>query len=349
MNSTGIRPLGRVILATTGEGRDWSALQDYLRGLDREVDLFDPTPSSDLIESSDRLPLMRGVDLAIVMVPPEDGDGESAIGRRLAYLAGVFKGRLGDTPVLMMLEYGARPPVVDVGVVELHYERDKIEARFPFVTSLLAERSAAAANMTASPWLERLGIIEGRVAPELLLMLGALAVIMSVLAVLGLQFLGSTDGADPEDAGNGSTTSLGAEAFPDAPERSGGFGPGDAGSIEGLPARCIVETKAGGLLADAVTCDGLGRLQVEGYRGPWHLEIQQLQVDVGVAGDVVIVSTTGIERIPVLGGGPQTIADPQGVDRLELLFSANGQSVTFGQVEDRGGNTVTLTYALTAG
>ena len=357
-NPTAIRPLGRVLLGATGEGEDWSALRDHLVGLGWQVDLFDPTPHAG---PGTGLPHLRGVDMAILMATPLDRRS-GATASYLAYLAGILQGALGDRRVLALVENEAGGLVTGTSVAELRYERDNIQARLPYVTSLLAELNAQSSQPFVTPWLERFGIVDGRVAPEMWLALGALAVIAAVLGVLTYQFVGgstnelSAELADSDDLVDSVDRSLGSTTNDPSvlgPETAAGLGPPEQGSIEGLPAFCVIETANDQLLPETISCDGIGGLRVEGHRGPWHNQIYELTSDLGVVGHIVTEPSAGVEiRVPLEPVGEQLLeplGSRFGVQRLELIFSANGQQVTLHQAGELGDNEATLTFGLDLG
>ncbi len=110
-NTTTMIPLGRVLLGATGEGQDWSALRDHLMGAGWQVDLFDPTPHHDPAAAEAALPLLEGVDVAILMTP-DSATGGDQVSNRFVYLTGVLQGALGDQRVLSLVANDAAELII---------------------------------------------------------------------------------------------------------------------------------------------------------------------------------------------------------------------------------------------
>lgn len=362
-NPTAMKPLGRVVLSATGHGEDWSALRDHLVGLGWQVDLFDPTPRDDATFPEPTLPLLDGVDLAILLAT-SSGRAESAANRRLVYLAGVMQGTLGDRRVLALLENEVGPLLDGTSLTELRYQPGTIGVHFPQILAVLGETSAKGGQSLVTPWLERFGVVDGRVAPEMWLALGALAVIAAVVGVFGYQLFGSSNGrlsAEVAEIGGVVTTSgLGPGSTSNGlPElgsgSSGAFGSEADGSVLGLPARCVVNTGGGVVFSDVIPCEGVGGIRVEGFPGPWHNEIGRVSLEAGVLGEAMMeADQAGADSDPVVleSGGTSELdsrGSSFGVAQLVFIFTANGQEVALSQLSGRAGNTVTLTYGLDLG
>lgn len=359
-----MKPLGRVVLSATGHGEDWSALRDHLVGLGWQVDLFDPTPRDDATFPEPTLPLLEGVDLAILLAT-SSGRVESAANHRLVYLAGVMQGTLGDRRVLALLENEVGPLLAGTSLTELRYKPGTIGVHFPQILALLGETSTKGGQSLMTPWLERFGVVDGRVAPEMWLALGALAVIAAVLGVFGYQLFGSSNGrlsAEVADIGGVVTTgglSPGStsNALPELGSgSSGAFGSEADGSVLGLPARCVVNTGGGVVFSDVIPCEeGVGGISVEGFHGPWHNEIGQVSLEAGVLGEATMErDQTDQEAGPVVleSGGTSELesrGSSFGIAQLVFVFTANGQEVALSQLSGRAGNTATLTYGLDLG
>ncbi|MCP4224013.1 MAG: hypothetical protein GY773_11770 [Actinomycetia bacterium] len=360
-NTATMMPLGRVLLGATGEGQDWSVLRDHLVGIGWQVDLFDPTPRHDPAEAEAALPLLEGVDLAVLMTPAS-ASGDDQVSNRLVYLTGILQGALGSRRVLSLVANDAANLTTGSSVAELRYEPGDIRSRFPLVDSLLADLRAQSSGSFLAPWLERFGVVDGRVAPEVLLVLGAVAVVAAFAGILGYQFFGgstnelSAELAEEATLASGDLAEQDPGSVPDGavvlgPQVSGGLGSDIDGMVGQLPARCVIETESGLLLPEVIVCEGVGGLTVDGHPGPWHSTIHQVLADIGVVGDVVLGTPDSGDggRIDVEPGTEQQLdsADSTvGIQRLELFFSANGQQVVLKQTEADGGQVVTFTYGL---
>ncbi len=161
--------------------------------------------------------------------------------------------------------------------------------------------------------------------------------------------------AQPADgsgqSGNPGTDGLGSDdasaEVPAAPELTLG------GDNDLLPAVCSVDLRKGSLLDDALTCNTVGQLMIEGLDGPWHNEIAAIAVADGVVGRLRYEippsgSTDGPEAIDLASGSAvlnQTDAT-FGVIDLTLRFSANNQHVHLFRNADGSGEFATLTFTL---
>jgi hypothetical protein len=355
-------PRGRVLLGATGEDQDWSALRDHLVSTGWQVDLFDPTPHHDAAEAEAALPLLEGVDLAVLMTPPTASSGDQ-ISNRLVYLTGVLQGTLGTRRVLTLVAEGAPELVTGTNIPEWRYEPGNIRSHFSRVDELLDGLRARSSSSSLATLLERVGVVDGRVAPEVFLVLGALAVIIAFAGILGYQLLGTSTNrlsaeveatmpsSDQSAPLPGSTVTDPTVA---GPQTSNGLAPGGDGMVAQLPARCVVDFSTAQALPAEIECEGVGGLRVTGFSGPWQGQVHLIKADVGVVGDAVTGSPQSGDtgRIHLEPGTEQQL-DPAGstvgVQRLELQFSATGQEVTLEQSAANGGEAVTLTFGLELG
>jgi hypothetical protein len=355
------RPLGRVLLGATGEGHDWSDLRDHLVSVGWQVDLFDPTPHGGGGRPEEALPLLEGLDLAVLMAPSEARG--SAITTRLVYLTGVLRGALGDRRVVVMVERDADSLVHGAKGPEIRYQRGDIRSRFSHIDSILDGVQAEGQTSMLAPWLARLGVVDGRVPPELLVGLGAALVVLALFGVLGVQVFGSSatvasiDPAAPE--ATSSTTTVGDQApgvtSGGGATASGGLvapvpDVGGEGRVAQLPALCVVDLGPDVTLPAVIGCDGIGGLRVEGDTGPWHERVYHVELDAGVAGDLVTGSpaTGDAERVPLPSQARSVLAGSE-VRRLELIFAADGQQVRVEEPAEDGGAVLTLVFSLDLG
>lgn len=350
--------LGKVILGTTGKGVDWQTLRDHLEEAGWTVDLFDPSPDEEGQGPEAALPLLHDVDLAILLAREPDDDQETAANERQAQLLGQLERGLGPHKVLHLRERALAPLAEESAVTQLSFEPGGISAVFPDVLEMLAATSVPPQARPVFPWRERFGFAAG-VAParELLAILGA----FSVLVML----LGITAALANDDAGSGQLTAEVA-ASPDlegqtASEAVGStetadsapfIGDADAGgSVRGLPARCVIDTRRGVVVPETVTCQGIGGVRIEGFRGPWHNEFSTVEADLGVVAELftefgdnvdgVTLTPAAANDVPALGGDH--------VQQVVLVFTADGQQVTFAQRGADGGNTATLIFGIELG
>ncbi len=351
--------MGKVVLGTTGRGDDWLMLKRELEARGWQVDLFDPTPRADDGGAEETLPLLHRVDLAILLATTPSERLTREANQRLVYLAGRLEQRLGPKRVVFVRERGVESPAVGTGVPELVYTPGDVASLIPRITSLLAESSLPPMpRPLMAPWRERLGFVDRSPAPELLL---ALAVLLAVAApvVLLLGFQGWGGGApspslEAEVAGPGTTGGItsGAAGADDASAADPASARGvQGGSAVGLPARCRLELARGVLLAPSVDCEGAGGVVVEGFRGPWHNELGTVRPDLGVVVEVVLEAGSGqsVTMAADIDNDTWSLGAGEGVERLVVVFTADGQQVELRQPGPRGGNVAVLTYGLESG
>ena len=355
--------MGRVVLGATGEGADWRVLRDELVGRGWQVDLFDPTPRDDGLGPEAELPLLHGVDLAILLATSPSRTDETAANRRLVYLAGHLEQALGPKQVLFVRERGVSSLVSGTNVPELEYTPGRIAMLMPRITGRLAENSVPPTpRPLLGSWLQRVGFVDRRLPPEAWLVLALVLVLAAPLVgFLLYQLLRPATGLTSEAAETTvpviSSEAVGGEQPPAGPEPTNGdpvrSGAGaDDGSVTGLPARCVIDTRRNVVLPEVVPCEGAGGVRVEGYRGPWHLEFHTLETDLGVIVEVFMETGPNVDGVTVT---PAVVNDLEGfgsrggVEELVVAFTADGQSLHITQRAGRGGNEARLVFALEAG
>ena len=346
--------VGRVLLGATGDGEDWRELRNHLVDLGYQVDLFDATPSGDMNDPDAMVPTRSDrIEMAVLVVAKSENGADAFSGRRLVHLAGVLQGRLDVRRLVVLQEVDVEPFLHGTGVTELAFERGEIQSRFEEVEANLRDLTIPGVAPT-TPWMERFGIANGRVAPETWLVLGALAVVAAAVFVFASPFIGSSDGAQPTtSAPDISTTAPAGPSLTTVVQQPGSrlpVGAGEeAGAVDGLPARCVVDTGEGVTLGEVLACEGVGGLEVAGFQGPWHNNIAELSVDPGVVGQLNFERppATGAEQLTQLTAGPRQslaqLGSDFGIDSIVLEFSENGQQVVF---FDDNGQDMTLVFRL---
>lgn len=370
--STVLQPPSRVLVVSASESQDSADLVDYLSALGWRVETFDPAPRGDSRHTERGLPLLGGVAMAIILISGPEAE-DSALQRRLLLVSGELKGVLGARSMLALVEDDAGPVLADTDIAEIRYNRDDIESRLPRVVSRLGQgplglADAARPTGMVTPWPERFGVTNGRVPAEILVALGLVAVVFSVVAVIWYQFFDSERGPlAAEVAGTGSvatteppTSGSGGSFSTIAPGGDGGLdralGPADAGSLAGLPARCVVETPKGRQFEGPIACDeGVGGIEFRGSPGPWHNEIAEIVTEPGVLGEVAMEPRSGrstAEVVELASGGASDLAihgSAFGIERLTFVFTANGQEVLLRPLTGQEGDIATLVYRLDLG
>lgn len=361
-NSNPAPASGKVLLGAIGDGDDWQVLRNFLSGIGLDVEMFDPAPALGTGRPEAAMPLLEAMDLVVVMAPPS-GLGSSVINQNISHLAG----RLGDQRVLTLRESGGEPVPAASSGPEIEYHRGAIGDRFPQVQSTLGDMLRERSASREPAWREWLGVVDTRVRPEQLMAAGAAVLGVAALSVVvvllfffprGSPELGA-ELAQVDDVVVGPTRpggSVGPEGS--APAGPGptelALGSGGVGSAEVFPVRCVVTMSAGEILPDVVPCEGDGGLRVLGHRGPWHLTLHHVVPDLGVVGEAVTGSAAvgARTRHPLDPEGENHLPDlPQGdgVLRLDLQFSADGQRVYLEAADTDGGQATTLVFSLALG
>lgn len=349
--------LGKVILGATGRGADWQTLRDHLEEGGWTVDLFDPSPDEDGRGPEAALPLLHDVDLAILLAREPDDDEELAANERQAQLLGQLERGLGPAKVLHLREQELEPLDEESEVRQLVFERGGISALFPDVQEMLAASSVLPQERPRSPWRERFGFTKGVAPPrELLAILGAFGVLIFLLGVTAA--IAGGDDEPGQLAAEVAAPEVGAEVVPgsgvetgpsDAVPFAGGADAG--GSVRGLPARCVIDTRREVVIPEVVPCQGIGGVQVVGYRGPWHNALATVESDLGVVVEAYSefgANIDGVTLEPLEANDMGPITDGH-VQQMVLVFTADGQQVTFSQGSGGGANTATLVFGIELG
>ena len=352
-------PVGSVVLGATGDGDDWNVLQGHLLAQNWQVELLELSSLESAGGAEALLPPLDGVDAVILVLNRSTGRSDLLSERQLpllTHLIGRLQGQLGSGRLLVFTEAELAGLLGTTGVNELPYRRGQIETQFTQVRALLDEALLASPKPAASWWsilCDRLGMSTGSLAPELWLILGPLLVLAVLLAAIGSGQLGwpsigprsARITLDPTLLG---PARLASQARPENPavDLSG------QGSINLLPVSCTIDTHHGSSLPPVIDCGSVGQLKVEGHLGPWHNEISHLFIDAGVVGEVDLEpqpnqSAEGpVSLRPGVDQSLEAYHPDYGVDRVRLVFGADGQQVTLWQAEGRGDNKVILTFWL---
>jgi hypothetical protein len=296
-----------------------------------------------------------GIEMAVVVIARSDRRVDLLTSRRLNHLVGVLQGQVGFGRVLVLTENELEGFLYGTGVTEVRYDRDNIQARFPQLGALLEDMVGGYEPPDRSPpfeegrpLLERLGLTDGGLRPEMLVGGGVLLLLVVVLIVLAWQFAGGAANADP--GSDGGRIGAGAEEGPSGPEVATAQrddGPVAAGDVGSLPASCVVDTSEGSVLPEVVACDGIGGLRVEGYHGPWFRDLATVAVDQGVVGHLELAgSEAAATTVPLSPLAKASVPGGSGVSAVRLQFSSDGQRATFHQASGQGGDQVVLTFSL---
>ncbi|MEM8922966.1 MAG: hypothetical protein AAGD35_05645 [Actinomycetota bacterium] len=363
--------MGRVVLGATGEGSDWRVLRDELVGRGWQVDLFDPSPREDDAGPEAELPLLGGVDLAILLATSPLGEEGTAANRRLVYLAGHLEQALEQPERVLFLREEGLPSLAEgTNVEEFEFAPGRIELLMPRITGRLAQNSVPTPPPPMfAPWLERFGVVDRRLPPEALIVLGLLMMLAApIIGLVLYQWLYpsspgplATEVAGPaadEPAIGSAEVADGAEVrspvdtiapTPEGVVRTEGA---DGGSVTGLPARCVIDTRKGVVIPAVIACQGRGQLRIDGYRGPWHNQFGTLEADLGVIVEVYMETGRNIDGItvpPAVVNDLEAFGATGGVQEIILVFTADGQQVAIGQRNGRGQNRATFVFALESG
>ena len=378
-----------MLLATTGEGEDWVELRAHLHDVGWHTQPYDASTRPDNPGADMALPLLDDIDLAMLVVTRAEGAASGRAVQNLIHLNGLLQGKLGPKRVLVLVEDRVDSFLHGTGSSELTFERGNIRSRFTQIDALLGEGTAATPGRVGSaltPWLERFGIAENELAPEVWMVAGVMAVLAALAGVIGFQVFSdpviddevqvvdvSDDGGSADDLVTGDATTVeggasdatavdGSDGAPEdgatttippgGPTLTVDLGGAERGRADGLPATCVISTRSGELIPETIDCEGLGGLEASGSLGPWHNVISSVSGDPGVAGEIYIEPRPGVAEPTVVAlapPGPQDLEvhdSRYGVDRLELQFSANGQQVILEQPETLGGDRLVLTFSL---
>lgn len=351
------RSRGRVVLGSAGDGDDWSTLRTHLEELGWQVVIFDAVPRIDGDSLEVALPLTDGVELAVITIARSDRRVDVLTTRRLNHLVGVLQGQLGFGRVLVLTESELGSFLHGTGVTEIHYERDNIQARFPQIGALLEDLVSGSGLPDRSPPFvegrslrERLGLAGGRLAPEMLIAIGVMLVLLSVLLVSAWELVGG--GGDEAAASRAGDTTAPGDPEVGGGVTSTGLQTGNSGSAGDLPARCTIDTSPRSVQPEVVLCEGVGGVRAEGDLGPWNDRISTITMDQGVLGQVHLVSADAAPSNGVIDLEPATDQSLEqwnptaGVDWIRLQFSAHGQQVRIRRHPDSGDNELILTFNL---
>lgn len=352
------RGAGQVLLAVAGDDDDWSALRDFVSSLGWLIDLVELSVADDEIDLNSLLPPLDGIDAAIVVLSRARGrpdvGGPGRLGH-LGMLVGTLHGRLGPAHTLVLAEAEVADQVARGGIAATAYRRGAIDAHNLRVEVLLTD--AIRHDGGPGPFANsRLGQALTSLAPELWLVLGPLLVLGSVLAVLGLGILNWRSSGDDDRAPAAlAPAGPGADASSSEPGVPGTVAPDatvPAGmAIDLLPVTCVIDIPDGSDLPAVVPCEGRGQLRVDGYLGPWRDEIAAVGLGSGVVGTAQLEAAgDAAGAVQLAPGREQALASAPGgrprVDRLELIFGADGQQVVLRQAAGRGGRSATFTFSL---
>jgi len=352
------RGAGRVLLAVAGDDDDWTVLRDFVSSQGWLIDLVELSVADDELDLASLLPPLDGVDAALVVLSRARGRSDVGGPGRLGHLAmlvGLLHGRLGAPRTLVLAEADVAEQVGEGGIDASVYGRGAIDAHHPRVEALLAD-AARQEGGGPSPFANsRLGQALTSLAPELWLVLAPLLVLGSVLAVLGLGILNwrSSEAeeppavpapAGPEVDASSSEPGVPGTVAPDATAPAGM-------AIDLLPVTCVIDIPDGASLPAVVPCESRGQLRVEGYLGPWRDEIASVGLGSGVVGTAQLEASEGPGGAVQLAPGREQVLASEpggrpGVNRIELIFGADGQQVVLRQAAGRGGRSATFTFSL---
>ncbi|MEZ5412534.1 MAG: hypothetical protein R2761_31155, partial [Acidimicrobiales bacterium] len=245
------------------------------------------------------------------------------------------------------------------------FQADRFDEQLPRIRAFLADHNPRdGARLARLP--VRLTPAVTALAPEVWVGIGAVLLLLVVFFVLVTGLLprpGSGDRSEDGFAASPPATTAGPEVEriridlsvlqPTEREPASPAVSSDSSRwLDLLPARCVVATPADGALPDVIDCDGGGSLQVTGDRADWHAELGAVRLTSGAVATVVLGAGPGTaagSRIQIGPGSERSLAPygtDGGVERVELTFGADGQTVTFVQVPGRAGHEAVLTFRL---
>lgn len=351
------RGAGRVLLAVAGDDDDWTGLRDLATSLGWLIDLVELSVADDEPDLGALLPPLDGIDAAVVVLSRARGRSDVGGPGRLGHLGmlvGLLHGRLGPSRTLVLAEADVVDQVTGGGIIATPYRRGAIDAQNLRVEALLTD--AARHDGGPLPFANsRLGQALTSLAPELWLVLGPLLVLGSVLAVLGLGILNWRSSGGDEAPPALAPAAPGADASSSEPGVPGTVAP-DATvppgmAIDLLPVTCVIDIPDGASLPVVVPCEARGQLRVDGYLGPWRDEIASVGLGSGVVGTAQLEAEgDAAGAVQLAPGREQALASTPGgrprVNRIELIFGADGQQVVLRQATARGGRSATFTFSL---
>ena len=353
------RGAGRVLLAVAGDDDDWTGLQDLVASLGWLIDLVELSVADDELDLGTLLPPLDGVDAALIVLSRARGRSDVGGPGRLGHLGmlvGLLHGRLGASRTLVLAEADVADQVADGGIAATVYRRGAIDAHHLRVEALLTDAARRDGGGPLPFASSRLGQALTSLAPELWLILGPLLVLGSVLAVLGLGILSwRSGGADGDAPPVLAPAAPGADATSSEPGVPGTVAPDatvPAGmAIDLLPVTCVIDIPDGASLPAVVPCESRGQLRVDGYLGPWRDEIASVGLGSGVVGTAQLEAADAAGgAVQLAPGREQALASASGgrprVNRIELIFGADGQQVVLRQAAGRGGRSATFTFSL---
>ncbi|MGH1488371.1 MAG: hypothetical protein ACRBK7_03100 [Acidimicrobiales bacterium] len=320
---------------------------------------------------------LRGIDVVLLVVHKGDGIGEvSPPFDRVLQDAKLIEQSIGGGKVLLLVEETV-DGLPDTGLSHIRFPtsradmilQDVVNKIGPDVPAPTSRRRDLHARVPLSeqarskalrvPWVlvfvvlvsaaiplaVALNSFRGGGGPELATMSGVADALAQPdsSASLGLDSAAGAT-ADTEDAAPAGSVVADAPASPAAV----------GGTNALLPATCEVDLRKNSLLDNALACDGVGQLVLEGLAGPWHNEIGAVAVADGVVAalhmEVRADGTTNGPAIIELASGAAVSVDPVdsafGAEKLTARFSANNQHVHFFRNTDGSGELVTLTFIL---
>ncbi len=364
-----------VLLGRSGTEESFSQLADGLRGEGFKVveNKTSPVGAHDTNEAVKET--LRDVDVVLLVVHRADGASESSPPfDRVLHDAKMIEDSIGDGRVLLLVEESV-DGLPDTGLGHIRFPTSRADMILQDVVNKIGPEDEPPVERDLHvrvPLSEQARSRALRV-PWLLVFVVLFSAAIPLVVALN-SFRGGEDLVSLSNVGAGldqprpdSGADLGlspSAALPDDQTESAPAGavvadaPASPASVGGsnalLPARCEVDLRKGSLLDDALSCEGIGQLVLEGLAGPWHNEIGTVVVAEGVLAELHMElradgTTNGPQVIEVASG--QAVAVDEfdsafGAEKLIARFSANNQHVHLFRNTDGTGEFVTLTFRL---
>ena len=332
----------RVLFGVVGFSDEPMMVRDHLGREGWKVESFDPVPLSAVDALAAALPETEDAVMAIIVVESLEMLGRELEPLRLAHTVGLLQGKLDSDRVVVIVDEDNDDILKATDVVEIRYRRQGLQDRLAIVDLLLSEcverrhpRDVVSPDSTGR-WDKSLARLTQRIRLDDAAAVFALALVGVGAVWYGWAGIVGLIGAQPwSDEGR-----HGQVDKPDSAFR------GDAGA---LPVRCRLDITVPLDSDQAAVCENGSVLSINGYRGPWTNTLATLSADPGVVGRLEHHEANGeqLELRPLSLGVPvNEFVGAGGAKGIELLFSADGQSVRLGAAPSRGGNEAVLVFAL---